>query len=506
MTDITLSFEVHQPFRIRKDFFWNRRFNRRTENIFDHYFSTNNREIFEKVAKKCYLPANEIILANIDEFNGEKRKFKVSFSLSGVILEQCERYNPDVLESFRQLGETGCVEFLDQTYYHSLTSLYSDTGEFVEQTREHNHLMKDLMNFEPSIFENTEFIYNNKIAEIVESLGYKGIFTEGLERVTNNNSENYLYRAKGGNLKVLLRNYKLTDDMGFRFSSRNWEEYPLTAEKYSSWLANTPGDCINLFADYETFGEHHWEETGIFEFLRYLPREVLKWEHLSFKTPTEVVETHEPVDELDVFEIGNTISWADLERDTSCWIGNTFQWAAFTHHRDLLERVKSSPELYKIWRYLGISDHFYYMFSLGGGPGEVHSYFSPFDNPYNAFITYFTALLDFDVRVKAEMKQADDPFVFSIYQGKSLEKAWSLKEFYETLKKIDINSIRFHLERGDFQIWLEQSARRKDIAEDFEALGDGKELSAAKLRKIVIKILSKGMGHGKDDVKAGKSV
>ncbi len=479
MTDICLCFEVHQPFRLKKDFFWGQKMfkrTKRTTDLFDYYFSDkDNREIFDKIAEKCYLPTNTILLDRIDEFDG---KFKVSFSLSGVFVEQCERYNPDVLESFKQLGETGCVEFLDQTYYHSLTSLYSDPTEFIEQIKMHSRMMKDVFNYRPKVFENTEFIYNNKVAGIAQELGYKGIFTEGLERVIGWRSPNYVYRPVDGEIKVMLRNYKLTDDVGFRFSSEKWEEYPLTAEKYSSWLAGTPGDCINLFADYETIGEHHWADTGIHEFLRYLPDEILKWEHLNFATPLEVIERHEPRGELDVYEIGNTISWADLERDLSCWLGNTMQWACYTYHKDMLSRVKASKNLYEIWHYLGLSDHLYYMFTMGGGPGDVHSYFSPYDTPYDAFVTMMSVLSDFDSRIHEEIDQADEPFTFSRGRGRFIKTVWGKKDFLDALDEIGSASLKFHQKRGDFERWARKSLNDDKLAARLKKIdADDKKLS-----------------------------
>jgi len=395
MTDICLIFELHQPFRLRKDFFWGKRLFKGGDNLFEHYFDIDlDRKIFQKVSAKCYHPANEAILELIDNFDGE---FKVAYSISGVFVEQCRLFDEDLIESFRSLTGTGAVELLDQTYYHSLSGLYEDEDEFVDQVRMHQGLMKDLFKSTPEVFENTELIYNERIAKLAEKLGYRGIVAEGADRVLKGRSPNHIYLPQNGNIRVILRNYRLTDDIGFRFSSRNWEEYPLTADKYASWLAATPGDCITIFPDYETFGEHHWRDTGIFEFLRALPEEVLKWEQMGFVTPSEAIKKHEPAGRLEV-GLWDTTSWADIERTTSSWIGNTMQWACYSYHKDLKGLVRGEKR--KIWRYLGESDHLYYMFMQGGSAGEVHNYFSHFASPYDAFITYFSALLDLGARVE----------------------------------------------------------------------------------------------------------
>lgn len=469
MTIITLGFEVHQPYRVRRDFFWNKRMFKSLkslEELEDYYFSSRNKEIFEKVSRKCYYPANQNILDNIDRHKGGNREFKCSYSISGILLEQIERYDPDLMETFRQLYETGRVEFLDQTYHHSLFSLHEDPSLFVEDVGKHRQAMKDLFGATPTFFENTEFLYNNHIARVVESLGYKGILTEGLERITGGWSPNHVYLAKDSNLRVLLRNYELTDDIGFRFSSRDWEGYPLTADRYSAWLAGTAGDCINLFMDYETFGEHQWKETGIFDFLSYLPGEILKYDHLKFATPTETITQLNPVKEIDVYELGCTVSWADLERDTSCWLGNSMQWAAYTYHKQLKPNLDNAL-LQRIWGYLSTSDHFYYMFTAGGGPGEVHSYFSPFESPNNAFLNYLAVLFDFHSRLKDHVVAGKDPFVFTDEKGAVLGVALGRKDFAYLAGNLEFNHILGHLLRGDFENWARNSLEDEKIAKAF---------------------------------------
>ncbi len=386
MTYISLSFEVHQPYRL------NREFPYQGGGYFDEKL---NRSTFNKISEKCYYPATETILNRLDE---HKNEFKVAFSISGVFLEQCEMYDPDLLELFKNLAETKNVEFLCQTYYHSLSSLYEDKDEFMAQVGMHFRTIQDLLGYKPTFFENSEFLYNNEIAELAGSLGFKGIFTEGISRILGWRSPNYVYRHE--DMPVLLRNYQLTDDIGFRFSSREWEEYPLTADKYAAWVAAARGDCINIFMDYETLGEHHWTDTGIFEFLRYLPEEILKYDHLSFLTPSEVVDVCDPVGEINV-GVFDTISWADLERDTSCWLGNEMQIACYEKLKRMEKKVKETGdlELLETWRRLGISDHLYYLFTAGGGPGEVHSYFSPYNSPIDAFVIFYSVLSDFERRI-----------------------------------------------------------------------------------------------------------
>jgi len=459
---------------LRQDFFWeNRLFKRaKKQELFDHYFDHElNREVFERASKKCYFPSNQILLEIIDEHKGETKQAKFSFSISGVFLEQCEMHSKDLLESFKQLAGTGCVEFLSQTYYHSLASLYPEREEFIEQVRMHRQVTKDLLGQLPTVFENTELLYNNAVARAVEKMGYTGIFTEGVERILHGKAPDYVYRPKGcEKIKVLLRNYKLTDDIGFRFSARWWSEWPLTANKYASWLAATQGDCINIFPDYETFGEHHWPESGIHEFLRYLPKQILEHPRLRMATPSEIVKRYDPVGEIDVPELGGTVSWADMERDSSGWLGNTMQWAYYSSVRRLEPLVKEleDEEFLKIWRNLQTSDHLYYMFTASGGPGEVHSYFSPFRSPIDAYVTAQSAVLDFENRVKLASAAANEPFLF--YKGKGEERytgvmVWSLRGFARALQKVASRSLEFHSRSGDFEKWAEISLRDGVLAE-----------------------------------------
>jgi alpha-amylase len=484
MTDVSLCFEVHQPLRLKKSFFWERSQLKEVipSNLYDFYFDdAENKRIFERVSSKCYLPANKVILEAIKKFEDTEKPFKAAYSLSGVFLDQCRKYKPEVLDSFVNLADTGMVEVLDQTYYHSLTSLFFDKKEFFEQVKMHRELIWDLFGLKPTTFENTELIYNDEVAKLADSMGYKAIFTEGIIA-----DPNYVYRPQGTDIALLLRNYQLTDDVGFRFSSRWWEEYPLTANKYSSWLAAAPGQCINIFCDYETFGEHQWEETGIFEFLRYLPKEVLKWDNLRFATPGEIAREIPPKEELSVEK---HISWADLERDTSCWLGNALQHACFAYLERLEGPSKESQEkdLLEIWRLLGLSDHLYYMFTHGGGPGEVHSYFSPYGTPYDAAVTYFSVLSDLHYRLKRRLKLADEQFRFSVgpdmFTG---DTVWSLEALHRVLSRIKLKSLEYHNRKGDLASWAKTSLGDEWLAEEMEGMADlrGKELRMRLLEAV----------------------
>ncbi|MEM1673884.1 MAG: glycoside hydrolase family 57 protein [Candidatus Bathyarchaeia archaeon] len=403
MTDICLLFEVHQPFRLKRDFNIGAAFQRgfSAEELHEVYFDNKiNREIFMRVSSRCYFPATKIILEQIEKHRAGKKPFKVSFSFSGTFLEQCERWGPDLLDLFKQIVNTGCVELLGQTYYHSLASLNTyDKAEFIEQVKMHRQVIKDLFNYVPETFENTECIYNDEVAKTAEALGFKTVITEGVERILGWRSPNYIYKAKGSSVNLLLRNYRLSDDISFRFASTWWDQWPLTADKYASWLAHTPGQVIIIFLDYETFGEHHWAESGILEFLRWLPTEVVKWDNLCWSTPKEVVQKYAPCDEI-VVPPESTISWADVERDLSAWLGNPYQITLFEilNEIGLLVKELNDPNLLRIWRHLQTSDHFHYMCTKGGGSGMVHDLFNPYGGSIGALKVYMKVLLDLGAR------------------------------------------------------------------------------------------------------------
>jgi alpha-amylase len=499
VTDIVLVFEVHQPHRLRRKVFWeNKIFKRmKKEELFDYYFDAEtDREIFRRAARKCYYPSNQILLDLVDAHKSERRPVKVSFSVSGVFLEQCEMFEKDLLESFKQLAETRNVEFLNQTYYHSISSLYPDKNEFIEQVKLHCETIRSLLGYEAAVFENTELLYNNAIAQMVEELGYKGIFTEGVERILRGKSPNYLYTPKGSKkIRAMLRNYKLTDDIGFRFSARYWSEWPLTAEKYARWLAATDGQCINIFPDYETFGEHHWPETGIHDFLKHLPDEILRWGNLQLSTPSEVVEKHAPAGEIDVPEKGGTVSWADLERDSSGWLGNAMQWAYYTTLRRLEPIVHEADdaEFLRLWRCFQTSDHLYYMYTAGGGPGAVHSYFSPYESSMDAFAVAQALLLDFETRLRLVTLTANEPFLFHTGEGDENftgAMSWSLKGFAKALQTVDVKALEFHVRRGDFEPWAEYSLQDKVLSRALAKVKEGK-LKGDALRKALVEVALK---------------
>lgn len=511
MKDICLGFEVHQPLRLNANFNEDLVKGKAVslEKLFQTYFNNQwNKAILRRVAKKCYYPSNSIMLENIDMFKKDARNFKVAYSLSGVFLEQCEAWEGDLLDSFKQLSKTGCVEFLDQTYHHSLASLYSaDKGEFIEQVHLHRQLMKDLLGFKPRVFENTEFIYNNSIARCVEGLGYKGIFTEGAERMLGWRSPNYVYKAKGAGIKVLLRNYRLSDDIAFRFSARWWKEHPLTADKYAAWLSSTRGECINIFMDYETMGEHHWSESGIHEFLRWLPGEVLKYENLHFALPTEVVEGNEAMGELNVGDY-DTISWADIERDIGAWLSNDMQRTCYNALKRMEPYVKKSKnkKILRLWRLLQTSDHLYYMFTAGGGPGVVHGYFSQ-QTPREVFHAFTRVLSDFQGMVAHGLRGSLKKSAFRLrvlppekamhfyedseYSGIS---AHSLEELRDTVMLVSPQVIAFHLAGDDLERWVRFTIGDEGLANEIREL-KARGLSPEEMQRVLWEAIEKRCGE-----------
>jgi len=383
MPSVCFYFQVHQPMRLRHYTVFDK-----NDRYFDDY---KNASICQKVANKCYLPANRLILDLIRRFDG---RFKVAYSITGVLLEQLLSFSPEVMSTFDALAETGCVEFLAETYYHSLSFLYS-RDEFVEQVNKHIETINSFFGQKPRIFRNTELVYNNDLAALIESTGkFDAIISEGADHILGYRSPNFVYQPKGcDNLKLLLKNYSLSDDIAFRFSNRDWPQWPLTADKFAQWINNVNGNgnVVNLFLDYETFGEHQWEDTGIFDFMRHLPQKVLKHPDNNFKTPSEVVQCYQPVGTVDVPHI---ISWADIERDLSAWVGNAMQSNAI-HELYRLERKIKQTDDEKIiadWRKLQASDHFYYMCTKYFADGDVHKYFNPYNSPYDSYINFMNVL------------------------------------------------------------------------------------------------------------------
>jgi alpha-amylase len=395
MPDVCLYFQVHQPHRlIPYDFF----------RIGEHaYYEDDalNGEVLSKVAEKSYLPANAMFKRLIQESHGQ---FRMALSISGVVLEQMETHRPDVLESFRELVATGGVELLAETYYHSLAIVHSKK-EFERQVELHLEKLEDVFKVRPRVFRNTELIYNNAIAAQAETMGFDGILGEGVPWVLNGKSPNFLYRAPHvSQLKTLLRNHTMSDDIGFRFSDRSWSEWPLTPEKFASWLKDSPGDVVNLFMDYETIGEHQWADTGIFEFWEKLPQAVVD-EDIRWVTPSEVVDLYRASQEYDCHW---PTSWADAERDLSAWMGNVMQQEAIAKIHRLEDEVLAvkDPELAHAWAKMQTSDHFYWMSTKGGTDGGVHQYFSPYGSPYDAYIYFMNALADLQIRLKRAQEKA----------------------------------------------------------------------------------------------------
>lgn len=411
MASIVFYFQVHQPYRLRK------------YTVFDEdhfYFADDeNKQICLKVADKCYRPTTQLILDLVERHKGN---FRVSYSITGVALDQLEAWAPDVLDIFKRLADSGCCEFLGETYHHSLSFLYS-REEFQEQVDLHTQRIQDLFGQTPRVFRNTELIYNNDLAHFIASMNnddgsrrFAGMLAEGADHILGYRSPNYLYTPPGVStpkgeepFKLLLKNYRLSDDIAFRFSNRAWAEWPLTAEKFADWANQINGDgyICNLFMDYETFGEHQWQETGIFNFLNALPEKIFDINpgHNHFNTPTEALGRFEPVG---VFDAPNVVSWADTERDLSAWLGNSMQsnslYEMYKLERTIkekvhdLERTSDSDSLIEAkhllndWRKLTTSDHFYYMCTKYFADGDVHKYFNPYDSPYDSYINFMNVL------------------------------------------------------------------------------------------------------------------
>jgi alpha-amylase len=389
---ICFYFQVHQPFRLKRYRFF--------DLGHDHYYydDFSNESIMRKVADKCYIPANNIILDLIQKHKG---KFKVTFSLSGLAINQFRLYAPEVLDSFRKLAETGMVEFLAETNSHSLVSLRS-RSEFEHQVNNHREMLKQFLGVEATSFRNTELIYSDLIGSWVAEMGFKSVLTEGAKHVLGWKSPNYLYcNSINPRLKVLLRNFVLSDDIAFRFSNRDWNAWPLTAEKYASWINKlaSKSELLNIFLDYETFGEHNWKESGIFDFLYHMPGTVLKKTPFRFMTPTEISEKLQPVSAI---SIPSPISWADEERDITAWLGNELQIAALDKLYSMAGKVNKCEDnlIKKDWEYLQSSDHFYYMATKFFSDGAVHAYFNPYETPYDAFMNYMNVLSDFEMRLR----------------------------------------------------------------------------------------------------------
>ncbi len=391
---IVLYLHVHQPFRIRH------------YTVFDSaayhdYFDAspgereNNQDILEKVAAKSYIPTNQHLLELLEKHP----EFKLSLSITGTVLEQLEKWAPAALQSFQKLVQTGRVEIVAETYHHSLAFFYS-RREFEVQVEMHRDKVQQLFGQTPKVFRNTELAYNNDLARWADEQGYKAILSEGWDPILSWRSPNFVYKPfQTENIRLLMKNYKLSDDIAFRFGDREWSEWPLTADKFSHWLSEEENATnFNLFMDYETFGEHQWSESGIFDFLKQLPNEWLKSEGHTFMTVSEAAEQIDAVGEVDVPQ---TITWADTERDLSAWLGNAMQQEAITALYELQDQIIGSNDwaLIEDWRRLQTSDHFYYMCTKWFNDGDIHAYFSPYESPYEAYINFMNAYHDLRSRL-----------------------------------------------------------------------------------------------------------
>jgi len=413
MNTVCMYFEVHQPHRLRPYGFFDIGAN-------PYYVDEEkNRAIMRKVADKCYMPATELLL-ELCERHGEE--FRCTFSISGTALEQMKQWRPDVLDNFKRLADTGNVEFLSETYYHSLAALFSEK-EFRAQVEEHTALMERELGVRPRAFRNTELIFSNHVAWLAQELGYQTILMEGVERVLDWRSPNFVYRhAMNPDLKILLKNYKLSDDIAFRFSDRNWSEFPLHAEKFASWVHahEGEGEVFNLFMDFETFGEHQWEDSGIFDFLRSMPEMILRHPEFRFLTVSETAEAHQPVGEIESHE---PVSWADTERDISAWLGNSLQQQAVRSLYELENDIhtRGREKDLQVFRRLQTSDHFYYMCTKYFNDGDVHKYFSPYESPYDAYVYFMNILQDFRQRLPATQEEATPPLPGSSVESRNAD-------------------------------------------------------------------------------------
>lgn len=387
---IVLYLHVHQPYRVRPYSVFDTGTN---HNYFDSHDDAdwNNKQIFEKVASKSYRPMNALLLKLLNKHP----EFRISLSISGVFIEQAQQWAPDVIESFQALVNTGRVEILAETYHHSLAFFYSK-AEFERQVLLHQALIFETFGVTPHVFRNTELAYNDELAGWAEQKGYTGILAEGWDPVLEWRSPNFVYQPQGtSSIALLLKNYRLSDDLAFRFGNKSWNEWPLTPEKYRNWAAESLGDqsIINLFMDYETFGEHQWQDTGIFEFIEGFASSWVAEPNNTFYTVSEAIAEHKPVGTV---SMPHTVTWADTGRDLSAWTGNKLQREALRYLYNLEHDIlrTNDPALINDWRRLQTSDHLYYMCTKGLNDGEVHAYFSPYDSPYVAFLYYLNAIRD----------------------------------------------------------------------------------------------------------------
>ncbi len=396
MTLINLFFFAHQPERLRP---YALRPNepRTPATIHNALFDEElNATVFRKVAEKCYYPATQMLYEMIEKYSDSDKPFKISYGLSGTFIDQAQRFEPELLKIFQKMAKTGLVEFTGETYYHTLAGLWDNSrNEFCRQAKQHSDVIEQLFGKRPAVFRNTECLYNDDIAKTVQDMGYEGIMTEGIDWILENwRSPDFLY-SSASNLPVIVRNYRYSDDIGYRFPNRSWEHYPLTAEKMAGWCAGDTDEMITIMMDYEALGEHIWAETGIFDFIRQLPEELFKYPQIAFTTPTDAVRTLSPRGQIHVGPF-QTISWADMERDTSAWLRNEMQQFCFEEIREMeqLALASAQPEYIRAWRLMQTSDHLYYLCDKSLSDGDVHTYFSAYGNLFESFVRLQTAITD----------------------------------------------------------------------------------------------------------------
>jgi alpha-amylase len=449
MKAICFYFQIHQPFRLKRYRFFD------IGNSHYYYDDFANDDIITRIAHRSYIPAAESLLRMIKETNG---KFRCAISITGLALEQCEQYVPEFVDILKKLADTGNVEFLAETYSHSLSSLI-DPEEFRDEVKLHSAKIKEVFGVTPKVFRNTELIYSDEIAPQILDMGFKGAVTDGAKHILGWKSPNYVYSAASApKLKLLLKNSKLSDDIAFRFSNTEWDAYPLTADKYIDWIANTPAEeqIINLFMNLETFGELQARESGIFQFLEALPRFAAE-RGIDFWTPSEAIQKLKSVGELSV---PFPISWADEARDTSAWLGNMLQNEAFRKLYGISERVRLCEDrpLRQDWARLQASDHFFYMSTKHMADGDVHSHFSPYETPYQAFTNYMNVLADFIVRVEEQYPLSIENEELNALLTTIRNQAREI----ETLNK-EVNTMRLNAEH-----YNEEHANRKAAVETSE--------------------------------------
>ncbi len=482
MVAVCMYLHVHQPYRLGRFTFFDIGTGK------SYWDDAKNREIFERVVRKSYWPTTKLLLELVKETNSA---FRVAFSVTGVALEQLKSY-PEVLSNFHKLIDLGC-EILDETYYHSLAFLFSKR-EFREQVKMHREIVMDLFGVKPRVFRNTELVYSNEIAKEAEKMGYKGILAEGHEKILGWRSPCFVYRAKDCNIRVLLRHCRLSDDISFRFSLHTWDEFPLTASKFAAWVNahNGAGEIVNLFMDFETFGEHQWPETGIFEFLKHLPKEILKHPDNEFVTPYDAIRRFPERGEIDAPFI---ISWADTERDLTAWMGNKMQEYALRKLYELEERVLKTGDksIIEDWRKLQISDHFYFMCTKWFADGDVHKYFNPYDTPYDAFINFMNVLEDLKRRIeevesRKVTREKAIKFLSNVKDGEEFyccdgSVYRNLRDLANALKTMSNATFAYHVNatKNDFANWIALCIGDTHLAGKISSIKD-KNL----MRKIIL--------------------